>query len=333
MTWLALRSLRTRWSRALTAIVGASIAISIAFVLEGVTKGFQAETDRTLDELGSHFLVPDGVSSLISGRLDETIAPEGSRPLIFARDGLPAQDVDVNIFGVPPDSIDVVSGRSFSDRFEMVIDISATLELGDVVTLGGQEVEVVGLTDGVRIFAGGPVAFLSNQDVQQMYYNAAPLATAFASDRFIEPTDGLQTLSAADAKIDFDRSVKGAISTIVLTRTLLWIMVAGVVFILNRLNLLDRRPELATLKCLGINGWAIGASLVFETILVGVLGGVSGCLAGLAITPLFPLAIETSWLTAGQIVALAAGVSLLSAIIGTLQLRRVAPSDAFRGET
>lgn len=333
MTWLAMQSLKSRWSRALTAIVGAGIAISIAFVLEGVTKGFEAETDRTLTELGNHFLVPEGVTSLISGRMEAANAPEGSTPLIFSRDSLPAQDVDVNIFGVPADSMEVSQGRSFSEPFEMVIDISAKLELGDVVTLGGREVEVVGLMNGVRVYAGGPVAFLSNEDVQVMYYNSGPLATAFSSDEFIEPPEGLQTLSAADAKTDLDRSVKGAISTIVLTRTLLWIMVAGVVFILNRLNLLDRKPELATLKCLGINGWAIGASLIFETILVGVFGGIVGCLAGLAISPLFPLAIETSWVTAGQIVALAAGVSLLSAIIGTLQLRRVAPSDAFRGET
>jgi hypothetical protein len=333
VTWLAIRSLRNRWSRALTAIVGASIAISIAFVLQGVTRGFQAETDRTLAELGNHFLVPEGVTSLISGRIDQAAAPEGTRPMIFARDSLPAQDVDVNIWGVEPGAVDVAQGRMFSEPFEMVIDVSAGLEIGDVVTFGGREIEVVGLLDGVRVYAGGPVAFLANADVQALYYNSGPLASAFASDEFVEPPEGLQSLSAADAKVDLDRSVKGAISTIVLTRTLLWIMVAGVVFILNRLNLLDRKPELATLKCLGVSGWAIGASLVFETILVGVLGGVAGCAAGLAISPLFPLAIETSWETVGQIVGLAAAVSLLSAIIGTIQLRRVAPSDAFRGET
>lgn len=333
MTWLALQSLKSRWSRALTAIVGASIAISIAFVLQGVTKGFQAETDRTLNELGNHFLVADGVSSLISGRLLETAGPEGSTPLIFSRDSLPAQDVDVNIFGVAPDSMTVSAGRSFREPNEMVIDVSAHLEVGDVVSLGGRDIEVVGLMDGIRVYAGGPVAFMSNRDVQEMYYDSGPLATAFASDEFIEPPDGMQALSAAQAKTDLDRSVKGAISTIILTRTLLWIMVAGVVFILNRLNLLDRKPELATLKCLGVNGSAIGASLIFETMLVGVLGGVCGCLAGLAISPLFPLAIETSWESTGQIIALAAGVSLFSAILGTLQLRRVAPSDAFRGET
>lgn len=333
MIWLAVQSLRSRWSRALTAIIGASIAISIAFVLEGVTEGFQAETDRTLNELGNHFLIPDGVTSLISGRIEEAAVPEGATPLIFSRDSLPVQDVDVNIWGVEANSMDVAEGRSFSESSEMVIDVSAGLELGDVVTLGGRDVEVVGLTDGIRVYAGGPVAFMSNKDVQDLYYNSAPLATAFASEEFIEPPEGMRILSAADAKTDLDRSVKGAITTIVLTRTLLWIMVAGVVFILNRLNLLDRKPELATLKCLGVNGSAIGASLIFETILVGVLGGIFGCLAGLALTPLFPLAIESSWESAAQIVALAAGVSLLSAVIGTVQLRRVAPSDAFRGET
>lgn len=332
MSWLALRSLRSRWSRALAAIVGASIAISIAYVLTGVTNAFNNETSRALDALGTHFLIPEGSSGLLTGVVFVADGPAGADPVVFARDSLPAKDVDVNIFGVTTLATDLSSGRMFTDPGEVVLDESAGLGVGDTFRIAGRDLEVVGLTTGIRIFAGGPVAFVPLETVQQLYFNEQPVAAAFASaDRLTAP-EGLKEISAPAAKKDIDRAVKGAISTIALTRTLLWVMVAGIVFILIRLNMLERKPELATLKCLGVGTRAIGVSLVFESVLVGLLGGISGCIAGLALTPLFALAVETSWSDAFRITLLAIGVSLIAALSGTLQVRNVAPSDAFRGE-
>lgn len=332
MTRLALRSLRSRWSRTLTAVIGASIAISIAFVLTGIVNGFGSETGRTLAVLGEHYLVPDGALGLITGVTEEAERPPGTMPIAFGRDALLEQNVDVNIFGVEPESVSVVEGRTFEGPYELVIDKSAGVAIGDTLTIAGLDLTIVGLTEGLRIFAGGPVAFLPLSTVQEMYYAKQPLVSAFVSTESVEPTEGLQALSVADAKADIDRAVQGAIGTITMTRSLLWIMVAGILFILNRLNLMDRRAELATLKCLGVGTPAIGFSLLVESMLVGLLGGICGSIAGRLLKPLFPLEIEISTMDVTRILLFTVAASLLAGLFAVAQLRRVVPSDAFRRE-
>lgn len=337
MTRLALQSLRARWSRVLTAVIGASIAISIAFVLTGIVNGFGSETGRTLAVLGDHYLVPDGAVGLLSGVTDQAIGPPGTRPMAFGRDALIEQNLDVNIFGVESETgslvtESVVAGRSFTEPYELVIDKSAGLDLGDTLNLAGLELTIVGLTDGIRIFAGGPVAFLPIETVQEMYYGKQPLVSAFLSGSPVPAPSGLQVLSVSDAKADIDRSVQGAIGTITMTRSLLWIMVAGILFILNRLNLMDRRSELATLKCLGVSTRAISISLIFESVFVALLGGICGSTVGWLLKPLFPLEIEISATDVTRVLLFTTAASLLAGLLAIVQLRRVVPSDAFRGE-
>lgn len=332
MTRLALNNLLARWSRALTAIVGASIAISIAFVMTGIVNGFGSETTRTLAAIGDHYLVPEGALGLISGVTEESDGPAGTRPIAFGRDALRDKNIDLNIFGVDPNSLQVETGRVFEANNEVVIDESAGAAVGDVLKVADLELTVVGVTDGLRVFAGGPVAFLSLETAQGMFYAGQPLVSGFVADEPVTASAGLDVLSVAEAKLDMDRAVKGAVDTIIMTRTLLWVMVAGIIFVLNRLNMLDRRSELATLKCLGASTRSMGVALMVESLLVGLLSGISGCIAGWLLKPLFALEIEISQFDVIRILAFTVGVSLLVGAMVTFQLRRIVPSDAFRGE-
>lgn len=332
MIFLALRSLAARWSRTLTATLGIGLAIALAFVMSGVVDGFRAETGRTLRAIGNSFLVPEESSGLLNNLTEADEPPDGSVAVLFARDSLPSKDVDLNLFGTVPGVVVPESGRGVADPGEVVADVSVDIPLGGTLTLAGRDLEVVGLTDGTRMFGGGPVVYMHLEEMRELYFNSRPVAQFFAAPEPVDPPAGLSTMPFAEAKDDIDRAVRGAISSLSLTTTLLWVMVAGVVFVLNRLTLLDRWSELATLKCLGASSWAVGSSLIVESVLVGALGAALGCLGGLALAPLFPLTIELSLETAQQITLLAMGVSLAVAIFGTLRLRAISPSDAFRGE-
>jgi hypothetical protein len=313
-------------------VIGIGIAISIAYVMSGVTAAFQAETGDTLDVLGTSFLIPDDSNGLINKVVDASDAPADTRPTLFWRDSLPDADIDLNVFGVVAEPFPVASGRAIDGPGEAVLDTSANLAIGDTLTLGGLDLEIVGLTEGTRMFGGGPVAYIEIDDLRSLYFNDQPVAHFFSADETIDAPEGLTVLSFAEAKRQLDRAVENAVTSLALTRTLLWIMVAGVILVLNRLTLIDRKSELATLKCLGANIWTIASSVVVESVLVGVLGAIGGILVGLAIAPLFPLTVVSSTLTAQQIVLLAAAVSLVAALLGTLMLRSIAPGDAFRGE-
>ncbi len=332
MMFLAFRTLVSRWSRNLTAVLGIALAIALAFVMSGVVTGFQSETTRTLRAIGSSFLVPESSSGLLNNLTDASEPPEGSEAVLFARDSLESQDVDLNLFGTRPGVIEVDRGRPIEAAGEVVIDVSAEIPIGDTVTLAGRDLEVVGQTDGTRMFGGGPVVYMELAEMQEMYFNGRPVAQFFASPEPVEPPDGLATMSFRRAKDDVDRAVRGAISSLALTTTLLWVMVGGVILVLNRLTLMERWSELATLKCLGASSRAVGSSLVVEGVVVGALGAGLGCLGGLALAPLFPLAVELSPQVAQQIALLSIGVSFAVAVLGTWRLRSVAPSDAFRGE-
>lgn len=332
MILLALRSLLARWSRTLTALLGIGLAIALAYVMSGVVSGFESETTRTLRAIGNTFLVPESSSGLLNNLTDASEPPEGMQPVLFARDSLPDKDLDLNLFGMSPGSVTPMDGRPLEGVGEVIVDVSADLAIGEQLTLAGRELEVVGLTDGTRMFGGGPVAYMVISEMQELYFNGRTVAQFFAGSEPVEPPEGLSAMSFSEAKSDIDRAVRGAISSLSLTTTLLWVMVAGVIFVLNRLTLLDRWSELATLKCLGANSWSIGSSLVVEGVLVGLLGAALGCLGGLALAPLFPLTVELSPETAQQIALLAVGVSLAVAALGTWRLRSVTPGDAFRGE-
>ena len=332
MMLLASRTLVTRWSRTLTAVIGIGLAIALAYVMSGVVAGFQAETSRTLRAIGNSFLVPESSSGLLNNLTDASEPPDGTQAVLFARDSLERQDLDLNIFGTRPGLVDAERGRPIEGPGEVVIDVSAEVAIGDTVTLAGRDLEVVGHTEGTRMFGGGPVVYMELAEMQELYFNGRPVAQFFASSEAVDPPEGLAAMSFARAKDDIDRAVRGAISSLALTRTLLWVMVGGVVLVLNRLTLLDRWAELATLKCLGAGSLAVGSSLVVESVAVGALGAGLGCLGGLALAPLFPLAVELDRETVWQIVLLSVAVSFAVAVLGTWRLRAVAPSDAFRGE-
>ncbi len=332
MSLLAFRSLRTRWSRTLSATLGIGLAISLAFVMSGVTEAFRTETTRTLRAIGDTFLIPEESSGLLNNLVDASDPPAGTEPVLFARDSLEAKDVDLNLFGTRPGVVSPSQGRAIQGPGEVVVDESAGIPIGGRITLAGRDLNVVGLTDGTRMFAGGPVVYMDLDEMRELYFDDRPVAQFFAADEPVDPPNGLASMSFARAKDDIDRAVRGAISSLALTSTLLWVMVAGVVFVLNRLTVLDRWAELATLKCLGANSLTIGTSLVLESVIVGALGAILGILGGLALAPLFPLSVEWSASTAQQIALVSIGVSFVTAVLATLRLRSVAPGDAFRGE-
>ncbi len=331
MIHLAVQGLARRRGRTAAAIVGIALAVALAYVMAGVTSGFDREVDRTLDALGSDLSTPEGASGLLTGGMvDQTTGPEGSQPLLFSRDIAPGGELDLNLFGLDHPAVDVVAGRTDPGPGEIVIDESAGVGLGDTVDLKGTPLEVVGVTSGVRLYAGGPVAFTSVKDMQDIYYGGQRGAMAFVGGEAGD-TPGLKAISRTTARADLIRPVQGAVVSLTLIRTLLWIMVGGIVLSTGRMAILDRRQELAALRCLGATGRALGVTLAFEGALISLIGAVWGVNLGMALAPLFPLEVVRSIPTTASILGLSVAVSLVAGVLAGWQITRLPPAAAFRG--
>ena len=330
MILLAVRGLVARRGRTLMATVGIALVSSIAFVLAGVTAGFSAEVNRTLDALKGDFAIPVETTGLLTGLVPEEIGPDGSEPILFARDVAPRGDLDLNLFGFDDPKVSLTAGHGDLRNGEIIIDEAAGLTVGDSIMLAGKSLEVIGTTSGVRLYAGGPVAFMTLDDMQQLYFSNRDVARAFANAPSTGTTLGLRELSRVEAESDLERPVRGAVASLVMTRTLLWIMVAGIVFSIGQLSVLDRWRELAALRCIGASFRSVAVTLLVEGLLLGVLGAAMGWFVGLALEPLFPLSVESSLGTGLWLVGLGAIVAVISALLGSLRLRSVSPQDAFR---
>lgn len=329
MIHLALHGLYRRRGRALAAVAGIALAVSMAYVIAGVVTGFTNEVDNTLDALGSDFLIPAGTSGALTGaEVPLTTGPPGAQPLLFGRDVSPNGRYDMNIFGFDQPRVNPVRGRLLENPKEIVLDETAGADVGDTVRLRDIPLTVVGVTKGLRLYAGAPVAFVSVADMQQIYFGNQKVAQAFVGSS--QEVPGLTYLSRARAHVDMSRAVKGAISSLALTRTLLWLMVIGIVLATGRLAILDRRQELAALRCLGATGRSLAVTLAAEGAIVCLLGAVLGVNLGMAYGPLFPLAVERSAVAALAIIGLAVAVAVFAGLVGAVQIRRLAPEEAFR---
>lgn len=334
MIHLAFQGLHRRRGRAVAAVIGIALAVSMAYVMAGVTVGFYREVDKTLDALGSNLYAPEGASGLLTGGMvPETSGPAGSQPLLFAREVAPNGVLDLNLFGLDQPVIRVSEGRSTPAPGEIVIDESAGVGLGETITLKGTPLEVVGVMSGVRLYAGAPVAFMSVDDMQDLYYGGQRGAQAFVGGTASTgaEVEGLMAVSRADARDDLVRPVQGAISSLTLTRTLLWVMVAGIVLSTGRLAIIDRRKELAALQCLGAPARSLALTLAVEGALISLLGATLGVNLGMAIAPLFPLEVISSITIAASILGLTIAVAVAAGLIGGWQVTRLPPEDAFRG--
>lgn len=327
---LARQGLWNSRGRTLTGVLGIAAMVSLAYVLTGVTEGFSRETERTLEALGETYWIPSESTGLLTGLRPMSHAPENSQPVLYARDIVATDDSDLNVFGMMNLTAQLSVGRGFATTGEVVIDRSAGIDLGDRIELAGSEFKVVGITNGIRMYAGSPVAFILIKDMQDLYFEGAPVARFFVGGDPSADIASLRKMTLQEADRDLSRSVKDAVSSIALTRTLLWLMVAGIIFVLQRIALLEQWPELATLRCLGANTRYIAGALAFNGLIVGLLGGGLGILVGIPMGRLFPLSVESSLSTALRLLALAALAAATVASVGAARVRRITPMEAFR---
>jgi len=361
---LLLRKVRTGLS-----MLGVAVSVAGIVSLISVALGMKGSFDQYLEESGASLVVfSKDVADLIfsSVRTEDIEAIRGMdgvealarTNLQIARPPAPAPLPLIICFGRHPEERLMekykgllVAGRLLQRRDEIVaakyIAKQMRWEIGDKVTLLGQEFTVVGFYEpdiawekGILIHAG----FLADQLGRKDSYSIVFVYTAPADSEAVrkEIEEKLEHLTAVppDALTKrFDDQLK-IIDDFIIMITLI-ALVVGVLGVLNTMmmSVSERTREIGMLRALGWSKGRVVRTIIIESVLLSVFGGAFGLLLGVLGTEALLSAFEDAFLVSnyefatfvkGALVALVVGV--LAALYPALRAASLKPVEALRYE-
>jgi putative ABC transport system permease protein len=137
-------------------------------------------------------------------------------------------------------------------------------------------------------------------------------------------------LEDAAVRRDLERPVEGAKGTLSLIRWLLWAVAAGIIGAIVYLSVLERVPQFAVLKGIGLAGWSLLMSLALES--VTLAGGAALLAVGLesALQTLVSIPVEVPPLSYGSLPLVALVAASLASALAFRRVTKIDPALAFR---
>ena len=343
-----LRDLQWRLRRFLIAGLGAAMVFALTLVLAGLSASFTAEAGRVVDAVDADaWVVPDGVDgvfttiSVVPGSLAAQVAalPGVARAdeIVVLHHTVESDGVkDINLIGFSPGGLGsppVRDGRLPQSVSEVVVDDSLGAPIGTRLPLAGKQVTVVGLTHGMTVNAGQPMAYLRIADAQQLFVQGADVANAVVT-RGVPSTvpDGYQVRSREATRDDLLRPLRGAIDSLHLTLLLLWAVAALVVGSVVYLSALERGRDFAVYKATGWTTRSLAGGLALQATVLSVGAALLGLVVAQGLLPVFPLTFDVPVGARLLLPAVGLLVGLLASAAGLRRAVGVDPALAFGGQ-
>ena len=335
------------WFRArqfLIAVVGVGLVLALALGLSGLTDGFHAEVESTVDAVGatSWVMAPAALGRLTAfaafpgtdgAAVEREPGVRRASPVLFAPEqvvlvaGSTAPQT-VNLMGVQPGGLGdprVVTGHGLSGPAQAVVDSKLHAPVGSVLRLGGHPYDVVGLVDGRTVDGGIPIVYMPLATVQRAVTGGRPLITAVATagTPAVVPA-GLVVLAPSAVVSDTVSALGSAVSSIDNTRSLMWLIAAAIVASMLYVAALERKRDFAVLKALGSSSRTLFFSLVVEAVVVTLFAAILAEVLSLFMAPLFAQPID---ITPGARLVLPLVAVTVGVIASISALRRVTGAD------
>ena len=281
----------------------------------------------------------------------------------------------VDAIGIEPDrqrhfrKLANLEGRMFDDDatgvmvIERDIALRWRLQLGDAILItpygGGPKTEfkIVGLFDSGRAAEfQRPNVYLPLADLQKLKdepYVASVIDVMLAdhsadamkkvkadierciSDRGITMTYRVET--AAGRQMVLDEAERITHLTLMLVAGIAMATAFFVILTTQQVSLIQRRPELGTMRCLGLTRAQLAFLVTMELVPLGVIGTILGVAGGVGLTYLAPhvasdliIRVQLSRYGIGLGAVSGLATTILSAAILVVQVGRVSPLDAVR---
>jgi putative ABC transport system permease protein len=213
-----------------------------------------------------------------------------------------------------------------------MLDRRAGRDVGDVVRLGGRTFEVVGLVDGVTVWAGVPAMFVTLADAQDLVFGGARAATAIVTAGMPQARRaGLSIVDIGDARADLKRPLANAITTIDLLRFFLWIVAAAIVGSVLYVSALERSRDFAVFKAFGTDPVDLVGTLMVQAFVLSALSAALAVALSRLLAVLFPAVISFPARTLVLLPVVALAVGLVGSLAGARRAIVVDPATAFGG--
>ncbi len=347
--WLiSLRDLQWRRRRFVIAVIATGLVFGMSLLMGGTEYTLYEDGRRIVSSFGADaWVVKEGTSepfttaSPIPAALGRQVAGRAgvraAEPVVISRSTIERETPqDVNVIGYRTGSFSAVqpsSGQALRRRGQAIADVALGVEVGQTITVGGRELQVVGLAEGVTWYFGTPTVFTTLRDAQALAFRGQPLAMSVATlgvPASLPP--GLRSLNDAQVVRDLERPLQSSVDTIALLNLLLWIVATGIIGSMVYLSALERTRDFAVFKATGATNAALLGGLLLQTAVLAVASALVAIVVAWLLVPLFPFTVRMpASLYAGLAVAVL-GVGILASLAGLRQAVKVQPALAFGGQ-
>ncbi|MFN2536778.1 MAG: ABC transporter permease [Mycobacteriales bacterium] len=348
MLLVTLRDLQWRLRRFLIAGIGAATVFALTLVMAGLVASFESEPVRVLDAVGADaWVMPtgvDGVFTTISVLPESTVASVARQPgvteawpvVVLHHTVREHGTKDVTVVAYADGGLGtphLTAGRLPRGPRELVADKTLHAAVGSRVSLAGKDFTVVGRTSGMSMNAGQPLLFTRLHDAQRTFVGGAAVISAVLTKGVpARLPAGLQARSRETTKGDMLRPIHGALQSVKLTLSLLWVVAALVVGSVVYLSALERARDFAVYKATGWSNPALAVGLALQAMLLSTGASLLGVLGAQLLLPAFPLEFGVPPTARLLLPVVGAAVGLLASAAGLRRAVGVQPALAFGGQ-
>jgi putative ABC transport system permease protein len=363
------RGLMRRPVRTGLTIVGIAIGIAAVVALVGISRGFETSWQTGMKSRGTDIVVSNMGSALMPKPFSATVVeritplPHVAETCTLLVDLISVEKAEMMIVssrqwgGFSWKNLKIVSGRLPNDAAERAVVLGKTAaevlvkKVGDTLQLETEELAVVGIVDGAAVVENGSV-ILSLPLLQELSGNQGkiniidlrvmPGTTKDELTRLCEQISRLvpETRAVIAGEQMRDSQAYRMISAMSWGTSLLAVLV-GVLGVMNTMlmTVFERTQEICVLLAIGWKRSRIVRMVLWESALLGFLGGVGGVLIGvvgvklLVTTPAIRglLEPELNPRLLVMAVAIAVVVGVFSGIYPAWRSSRLTPSHALHG--
>ncbi len=290
---------------------------------------------------------------------------------------------DTLVYGVEPDEYNEMFGDIYTfydgrqlaskEKTKIILGYSLAndefkkqISIGSKIKIGGKDFEVVGILDKIGDPTDDNAIVMNIDSLRELSNENEILSVIFAKvksgidvdkvakeiekemkkERNEKLSEDPKTfvVQTSEQLLDAFGNILGIVQAVLVGIAAISLFVGGV-GIMNTMytSILERTKEIGTMKAVGAKNSDILMIFLFESGLIGVIGGVIGILMGIGIAKVVEIiaaqALGTDWLRASTNLTIYLGaltfaclVGIISGIIPAIQASKLKPADALRYE-
>lgn len=367
MLFLAVKNLFQERMRLVISAGGVAFSVLLIMSLQGLYQGWSTrigeyigtiEADYWITQSGATDMVRSpSVLPLTEGdRLDGIDGIDSVKPFSGRRVSFVRGDDDVNLYVVAVDTENdvgaparVVQGKTIPQRGELIIDRvvaqSEDIAIGDIVSVGGQELEVVGYSEGGYLLTFS-FAFITTSDAEAI--RQLPGMTSYFLVSLRADANRAQVLAAIEddaavdaiAKDQFIQNNVAIVEDTVLPIILVLVVIGfavgmAVIGLTIFTSTIEKAKEYGVLKAIGVSNRQLYIVVIEQALIAAAIGYALGL--GLAVgasvvaTRFVPQFItEIRPLDAALVFGATLVMGVAAAFIPVRRLSRIDPAEVFR---